>query len=148
MTDSDFDVERGIVPSGKVHERIGFEKWIYEHLCEMSIVQAQGNNKQYETMLNTLMDRLYPYLSDEEKKQSEDLSKEGSTNSDTENYNRVRKKTRLTSIIMDRKGLQFTEKKKAEIRGGLELLWRAFPPLLPTDGDLKPTRNGDLSEKH
>jgi hypothetical protein len=148
MTDSEFDVERGIIPSGKVHERIKFEQWIYEHLCEMSIVQAQGNNKQYEMMLNTLMDRMYPYMTDEEIKKNEDLGKQGTSYGDTENYNRIRQKTRLTSTIMDRKGLQFTEKKKAEIRGGLELLWYAFPPLLPTDGDLKPTMNGNISEKH
>lgn len=115
-----------------LREKIDLEQWFFEQLLEMTRVQADGNLKTYENMLNTVMLRFSQYWPEGfEKDWNEARTKIHPDAANPINKDRLEKKERLLSRLMDEIGLGFTKKKKMHITEGVKSLWDLYPPYPP-----------------
>jgi len=120
-------------PSGyRIRERLDYEQWVFEHLLEMTRVQSTGDPETYENMLNTLILTLRPYWPDDfEGRWKVVRGKWHPDRANPINRERVEDKEMLKAELIDKMEIGFTRKKKMIMKGGLEPLFRIFPPFPP-----------------
>ena len=121
--------------SMKVREKTDFERLIFEKRLNMADVLADGDLDGYELLQNNLLSDLDPYLDADQKTQIDTIrsvkTMPGDISLETQGKirERIEKKDKMISNVLHDLGTQFTIRKKARIKGGCPLLWRAYPPL-------------------
>jgi hypothetical protein len=116
----------------KVRQQLDFEQLIFLHWDRMSAVQAERDMPQYESMLNSLVYKLFVYWPDTFKGEWDALKTKVNKDDPTDpvNYERLVEKEILLSRLMENMGILFTKKKKLVFKGDTERLWKIYPPLL------------------
>jgi hypothetical protein len=121
--------------SMKVREKTDFERLIFEKRLNMGDVLADGDLDGYELLQNNLLSDLDPYLDIDQKSKIETIrsviTPPGDTSLETQGKirKRIEEKDKMISNVLHDLGTQFTIRKKARIKGGLPLIWKAYPPL-------------------
>jgi hypothetical protein len=118
----------------KIHEKTDFEQWVFEYKLIMAQVQAEGNIGVYEMMLNTLLNNLEPYMEDSHRDKLETIKLMVDPTNPDINYHRVQEKELLATHVLNDLGAQFTPRRKAYIKKGVQKLWELYPPWEVTSG--------------
>jgi len=116
----------------KIREKIDFEMWVFEQKLEMTRVQAMGDLRTYENMLNSLVNSFYTWWP--ENFEADWEKARAMTHPDPMNeINKKRLETKeiLLAKLIDDMGIGFTKKKKMKITQGVYKLWEIFPPFPP-----------------
>lgn len=124
--DSSTEPEQGAY---RIRERLDYEQWVFEHLLEMTRVQSIVDPETYENMLNTLILTLHPYWPDGfEERWQKARAKWHPDKSNPINRERVEDKEILKAELIDKMEIGFTRKRHLNISGGMEPLFKLFPP--------------------
>lgn len=117
----------------KIREKVDYEQWVFEHLMEMTIVQAKGELKIYENMLNTMIISLSPYWPHDFKEKWDAIRlKSHPDPMNPLNKARLEDKEFLKAELIDRIEIGFTKKKRMKLSKGVLKLWEMFPPFPPS----------------
>lgn len=131
MTKEDAETETSM----KVREKTDFERLIFEKRLNMADVLADGDLNTYEMLQNNLLSDLHPYLDDDQTQKINVIRNKKTTLGDISEEaqtiirGRIEEKDQIISHVLHDLGTQFTIRKKAMIKKGMELIWRAYPPL-------------------